>query len=175
MDPERKLTAWFRQWGTDLRNFLVARRLAHRSDIDDIAQEVFLRLLRYDREELVEHPKAYLFRMASNLAAEWALRARSRRPHESRWLADLSTQDLPHELAVQASVQREIERALNTLSPRQRHVLKLHIEENLSVSEIAARLGCTARIVKRELTRSYSRLRGELNVDLIGALSHGPD
>jgi hypothetical protein len=41
-------------------------------------------LLRYDRAELVEHPKAYLFRMATNLATEWALRARSRHPHDAR-------------------------------------------------------------------------------------------
>ncbi len=175
MDRQRKLTAWFRQWRADLRNFLIARGLAQRSDIDDIAQEVFLRLLRYDRAELVEHPKAYLFRMASNLAAEWAIRSRARHPHESKWLADLATQDPPHEVAVQASAQREVERAINTLSPRQRHVLKLHIEENLSVSQIAARLACTPRMVKRDLARSYGRLRQELDRELIGEFSDGSD
>jgi DNA-directed RNA polymerase specialized sigma24 family protein len=38
------------------------------SDLDDVSQEVFPRLLRYDNAELIEHPQAYLFRMASNVA-----------------------------------------------------------------------------------------------------------
>lgn len=175
MDNQRKVISWFRQWGADLRKFLIVRGVAQWNDIDDIAQEVFLRLLRYDRAELIEHPKAYLFRMASNLATEWAIRARSRHPHEAKWLAGLTAEDTPHQAAAQESAQEEVERAINALPPRQRQVLKLHINENLGVAEIAARMGCTGRIVKRDLAKSYARLRGELNVDLIGALSHGPD
>lgn len=175
VDPHRKLTDWFRQWRSPLRKFLIVRGVGHSGDLDDIAQEVFLRLLRYDRAELVEHPKAYLFRMASNLAAEWAIRARSRYPHEAKWLADLAADEAPDQAAAQDAVQDEVERAIGTLPPRQRDVLKLHMDENLGVAEIAQRLGCTERIVKRDLKKSYAKLRDELDVELIGALSHGPD
>ncbi len=44
------------------------------ADVNDVAQEVFLRLLRYDRAELIEYPQAYLFKMAANVANEWAIR-----------------------------------------------------------------------------------------------------
>src|SRR5687768_14022872 len=67
------------------------------ADLDDVAQEVFLRLMRYPRSELVEHPQAYLFRMAANVAAERALRARHSRPHESEWLDDLTADDRPQD------------------------------------------------------------------------------
>ena len=50
--------------------------------MDDAAQEVFLRLLRYDRGELVENPQAYLFKVATNVAAEWSIRARRERERE---------------------------------------------------------------------------------------------
>ncbi len=43
---------------------------ARSGDLDDIAQEVFLRLLRYERTEQAEHPQAYLFTIASNVAAD---------------------------------------------------------------------------------------------------------
>src|SRR5882757_6987038 len=98
-DPKRRLTDWFRQWRGPLRKFLVGRGAVPAADLDDVAQEVFLRLMRYGRTELIEHPQAYLFKMASNVAAEWAIRARYVRPHESKWLEGLSAEDRPEDEA----------------------------------------------------------------------------
>lgn len=52
-----------------------------------------MRLMRYDRTELIEHPQAYLYKMAANVAAEWAIRMRYARPHDSKWLVGLAAQD----------------------------------------------------------------------------------
>jgi len=174
-DSRLKLTDWFRQWRVDLRKYLIGRGFASTADLDDIAQEVFLRLLRYDRAELVEHPKAYLFKAASNVAAEWALRARHRYRHDAKWLTDLMADDAPERITAQGAAQQEVERAIGTLPPRQREILKLHINESLGVAEIAERLGATKRMVRRDLTKSYSKLRTELDTDLLGDLSHGSD
>lgn len=132
------------------------------ADLEDLSQEVFLRLLRYDRVELVEHPQAYLFKMASNVASEWSIRARLRHPHESKWLADLPVEDLPEDGIARQDTQEEIERAINTLSPRHREILKLQFSEGLGYSAIAARLGLTTRSVKRCIMKSYQKLRVEL-------------
>ena len=78
--PRGKLADWFDELRDPLRRFLAVRRGVKTSDIDDLAQEVFLRLLRYDRAELVNDPKAYLFKMASNVACEWFTYARQRFP-----------------------------------------------------------------------------------------------
>jgi DNA-directed RNA polymerase specialized sigma24 family protein len=64
---------WFRQWRLPLRKFLLGRVGVPAADIDDVAQEVFLRLVRYERAELIEQPQAYLFRMATNVAAALVL------------------------------------------------------------------------------------------------------
>ncbi len=90
VDPKRRLADWFRQWRSPLRKFLLRRGSVPASDLDDIAQEVFLRLMRYDRTELIEHPQAYLFKMATNVVAEWAIRGRHMRAHEPKWLAELA-------------------------------------------------------------------------------------
>lgn len=159
---QQRLTDWFRRWRTPLREFLVARRAVHGADLDDVAQEVFLRLLRYDRAELVEQPQAYLFKMAANVAAEWAIRSRNCRPHDPKWLDDLFANEQPETEAAGASEQQEVERAISTLPPRHREVLKLHFNDGLGHADIAVRIGASQRVVKRCLANSYARLRIEL-------------
>src|SRR3984957_4383817 len=106
-DPNSKsrLADWFRRWRMPLRKFLIGKGAIPASDLDDVAQEVFLRLMRYERTELIEHPQAYLYKMAPNAAAEWAIRGRYVRPHESKWLAGLSTDEQPEYEASQAELQ----------------------------------------------------------------------
>lgn len=172
-NSHRRLTDWFRQWRSPLRKFLIRRDSVALSDVDDISQEVFLRLLRYNQTELVEHPQAYLFKMASNVAAEWSIRARARRPHDSKWLADLMSEDLPEDEAARAKTQQEVERAINSLPPRHREILKLQYYEGLGYAEIAERLGSTPRSVKRSIIKSYQKLRTELHAEYSRVNSYG--
>lgn len=175
VEQQNRLVEWFRRWRTPLRRFLASRNAVRPADFDDVAQEVFLRLLRYDAARIVEHPQAYLFKMASNVAAEWSIRSSNRLLHEPHWLASLASEDSP-ERAVDAEVaQLEILRALNTLSPRERAILKLYFEEGLTQPEIAAKLGVSFRIVRRDFEKSYGKLRRELNDELTRALQYGPE
>lgn len=172
---KRRMSDWFRQWRAPLRKFLSGKGGVATADVDDVAQEVFLRLLRYERAELIEHPQAYLYKMASNVAAEWSIRTRQRRPHEAKWLAELVIEDQPESQAVRHSAQGEVARAINTLTPGQREVLKLFFADGLAQAQIADRLGSTPRSVRRHLAKSYEKLRHELDVDLIGEITHGRD
>lgn len=174
-DSKRRLTDWFRQWRVPLRKFLVGKGALPTSDLDDVAQEVFLRLMRYERAELIEHPQAYLYKMASNVAAEWAIRGRYVRPHESKWLEALSTEARPEDEASQVEMQEEVRRALLTLLPRQREVLKLQFFEGLSRMQIAQRIGTSERSVKRTLIKSYELLRGRLDAQLLKGIIDGRD
>src|ERR1700731_4707000 len=140
-DARFHLAAWFLKWRQPLRKFLIGKGAIPASDLDDVAQEVFLRLMRYERAELIEHPQAYLYKMATNVAAEWAIRGRYVRPHESKWLSGLSADEQPEDEVSQAELQDEVERALLTLPPRQREVLKLQFFEGMSRMQIAERIG----------------------------------
>jgi RNA polymerase sigma factor (sigma-70 family) len=172
-DSKNRLADWFRQWRVPLRKFLTGRGAIPASDLDDVAQEVFLRLMRYERAELIEHPQAYLYKMASNVAAEWAIRGRYIRPHESKWLAGLSAEDRPEDEASQVEMQDEVERALLTLAPRQREVLRLQFFEGLSRMQIAERIGTSERSVKRTLIKSYEMLRVQLDAGLLKGITDG--
>src|SRR5688572_1660163 len=64
---------WASVYADDLQRFLAKRRLVE-SDIKDVCQEVFLRLLRFNRGEVIHNPLAYLFRVAANVAHDFKLR-----------------------------------------------------------------------------------------------------
>jgi RNA polymerase sigma-70 factor (ECF subfamily) len=156
-----------------LRRFLASRSAVRPADFEDVAQEVFLRLLRYDAAQIVEHPQAYLFKMAANVAAEWSIRSSNRLMHEPHWLSSLVAEDRPEEKLDCEAAQLEVKRALNTLSPRERAILKLYFEEGLSQAEIANELGISFRIVRRDFEKSYGKLRRELDDELTRALQYG--
>lgn len=173
LDTKNRLTTWFRQWRTPLRKFLSAKGAVQTADLDDVAQEVFLRLMRYDKVDIVEHPQAYLYKMAANVAAEWAIRTRNRRPHRSEWLDKLAVESGPHEELARAETRRDLTRALASLTARQREILKLRFVENLTEAQTAARLAISQRIVKRQMIKSYARLRDRMHDDVIEKVPHG--
>lgn len=169
-----RLTQWYDVWGTAMRRFLASRSSIQPTDLDDVAQEVFLRLLRYGDEAVVEHPQSYLFRIAMNVVNEWRERSRNCLPHDETWLADLQIEpDAEPESAVEHSlVSKKVRGAVSKLPPRQREVLLLHIRDDQTYKQIAHRLKLTPRIVRRDIARAYATLRGDLHAaDLAGLLT----
>lgn len=159
------LTDWFRQWRMPLRRFLSVRRSHSSADLDDIAQEVFLRMLRYDRSELVDNPQAYLFKIASNVSVEWSTRASRRYPHAEQWLATLADEGTPETEFEREAEEKNLKRAVESLPSRAREILRLHYGEGLTHEVIAKRLVTTRRIVKRDLIHAYADLRESLASD----------
>jgi RNA polymerase sigma factor (sigma-70 family) len=163
-DRPGRLAQWFRELKGPLRRFIAGRRDAVPTDIDDIAQEVFLRLLRYDRAGKISDPRAYLFKIAGNVASEWSMRARQRLPHESIWLDDLTDEtDIAEEME-RTERNSQLYSALGSLPTRAREILRLHFGEALTHEAIAARLGVTRRVVKRDIVRAYASLRFALTL-----------
>jgi RNA polymerase sigma factor (sigma-70 family) len=164
-----RLADWFQKWRTPLRRYLSARRAVLPADIEDVAQEVFLRMLRYDRSEFVEHPQAYLFKIAANVAAEWSIRSNRSQPHESGWLADIVAESSPESEIDGEIADEELSRALQRLQPRAREVIRLHYADGLTHEAIAERLKVTRRMVKRDLIQAYATLRVSLSRDAFEA------
>lgn len=172
-DAKRRISDWFRQWRSPLRRFLAGRLRVPSADVDDLAQEVFLRLMRYDTAELIDHPQAYLYKVASNVAAEWTIRARNQRPHDSKWLAELVDPSQPEAPVLEATVRAEVRQGLRTLTPQQRNLLDLYFTNGLSHAQIAAERGESLRSIRRQFAKSYEKLRRELDPELLGVMSSG--
>src|SRR5687768_12253075 len=60
------------QHGRRLRRFLAAR-VRNAVDAADLVQEVFLRLLRVERHDLIRNPESYLLTIASHVIHQHAL------------------------------------------------------------------------------------------------------
>lgn len=162
-----RLASWFREWRRPIRHWLSRRSSVPAADLDDVAQEVFLRLLRYGDDVIVDNPQGYLFRIAANVASEWRERARMRRPHDQSWLQELQVDaaDEPENAVARFAVQEQVQAAVERLPPRQRVVLLLHVNDGLTYQQIAQQLGLSYRAVLRDLTRAYSQLRMQLSAD----------
>lgn len=162
-----RLIEWFGKWRKPIRSWLRNRASVPPGDIDDLAQEVFLRLLRYSDDIAVDNPQGYLFRIAANVANEWRERSRVRRPHDDSWLDELQIEagDEPENAFAKTRANEYVQAAVDRLPPRQREVLLLHVNEGLTYKQIAQLRGLTYRIVLRDLTRAYSALRMQLRLE----------
>lgn len=165
---EAQLVEWFQKWRRPIRSWLKKRASIPSGEIDDLAQEVFFRLLRYSNEAVVSNPQGYLFRIAANVANEWRERSCNRRAHSAEWLEELE------QLSTTANYFRDLDEEemseyvnvlINSLPERRRCILVLHVYENLTYKQIATKLGLTYRIVLRELTRAYSAMRYRITKD----------
>lgn len=173
--PPSRLASWFTQWSEPLKRWLASRRRVPPADLEDVTQEVFLRLLKYRRADVIDAPQAYLFQVAGNVANEWALRARSRHPHESRWLNELTIEDVVAADIVREQTRNHVSRALLELPPRAREILRLRYRDGLSNAEIAARLKVHPQTVKRDLLQAYSRLRLDLRLNEVVGLARSKE
>jgi RNA polymerase sigma factor (sigma-70 family) len=173
-EPSQRLADWFERWRGPIRNWLSSRSSVPAADIDDLAQEVFLRLLRYSDDVAVDNPQGYLFRIAANVANEWRDRARQRSPHEEAWLEELQIEssDEPENAVARTLANQQIRAAVQKLTKRQRDVLLLHVNDGLTYKQIAEQLGLTYRIVLRDLTRAYSQLRVQLKLEDLRGMDH---
>jgi RNA polymerase sigma factor (sigma-70 family) len=155
------LIGWRQRWNRSLLRFL-GRRVRAGVDVEDLAQETYLRLLRARDLADVRNPQAYLLRVASNVVSEW----RNRLPPEDKLDAadeSLLMDEVIPEVALDAELSRQqLDRALQDVSPMTRAVVLLKFREGRQCKEIARDLQLTERQVRRHLTRAFERLRQTL-------------
>ena len=152
------LLEWRQRWNRSLFQFL-RRRVRSSVDIQDLAQETYLRLLRARDLSEVRNPLAYLLQVASHVALEWC----DRQPRSGSMVAldeDMLVDSQLPELELDARLsQQRLEKTLASISPMMRAVLILRLRDERSYEEIAAELRITDRQVRRYLERGYERLR----------------
>lgn len=157
-----------RAHGKQLQRFF-ASRVSEPSDADDLVQETYLRLLRVKRQDLVRCPKAYIFRIAANLAHEHWLRRSSRASLVAR--SDLSPAEAnagdvqafeassPEASATTSEQLEQLATLLNELPPKAWAALIWAHRDGLSYKEISARLSVSTNMVKKYLIRALAACR----------------
>ena len=147
------VTNAFLEHGTFIRKFL-RRFFAQSQDIEDVAQEAFLRAYIAEQTKGIEEPKAFLFRIAKNVALN-KLSAKS--AEITDYLADLAPSVVIHS---EPSAEAEAEsqqtlglycEAVAALPDKCREAYLLRKVHGLSHSEIAERMGVSLSSVEKYL------------------------
>lgn len=138
-----------------LRNFLKSPE-----DVEDIAQEAFVRVLEAGSHGEIEYPKAYLYRTAHNLALNSLGRKSNQLVDAIEDLADPSVLMESGTLEDQVAAQRRFEqfcKAAAQLPDQCRRVLILRKVYGLTQQEVAARLNISVSTVEKHLAKGLLR------------------
>jgi RNA polymerase sigma-70 factor (ECF subfamily) len=162
------VTSLFIESREKLVRFL-AFRVHDRVLIDDLEQEVYLRLLRLDQVHLIRNPRAYVLRVAANVVADHGRRLANRMhdepPEADRFIEDGSG---PFENFLWRQRFERVQRAVGALPERCRRALILHRRNGLTYDEIAAELGVSRSMVKKYLKKALLLCRRALGDDADG-------
>ncbi len=150
------------QYQKALHRFLL-QRLGSAEDAADLAQEVYLRMLRVEHNELVRSPLDYLYGIASHVVYQFKLRMRREvvtfDSQALEQLAEHPPEIRADELADRLDAQQQLEWALGQLPATQRVVFLLRKRDHLSNQQIAERLGLSMHTVKKYLFQAQARMR----------------
>lgn len=144
---------------SSLKRF-IARFLRRSPDIDDIAQEAFLRAYAVERDRPIEQPKSFLFRIAKHIAFS-QLSRKSRQITD--YLDDLGDSEIDQ---TEPSAEDETSarqllglhcEAVAQLPPQCRQVYLLRKVHGLSHKEIAAQLGIAVSTVEKHLIKAVDQ------------------
>lgn len=150
------LAELFRRHASELRSYLRGRRGA--ADAEDLVQESFIRLLQTSATRPPDDPRAWLYRVGANLAAD---------AHDHRLVRERVHVDWP-EMAEEAAdacadparrveVGQRLEQVWNALQhlpePCRRAFL-LNRLDGMSQRTIAAHLGMSEKTVERHILRA---------------------
>ena len=170
--PPAPREQWFKDevqpHDTSLRAYVRGRFPAVR-DVDDVVQESYLRIWQARARHPIQSARAFLFRIARNLALDIV---RHDRRSPIKVVTDLShlfvIDDRP-DAAAAASRQQEIALlvdAIDALPARCREIFILRKLRGVSQKDIAARLGLSEQTVQVQAARGLRRVADSLRRQL---------
>jgi RNA polymerase sigma factor (sigma-70 family) len=162
-DPKPSLVErLFAEHRAGLQTFF-RRRIRSRSDAPDLAQEVYVRMLRIRDQEAIRNPVHYLYTVANNLVKEHAVL-------ERRQAACIDIDDAPAQEQLETlpafdvdldAKQRaaRLEAVLKQLSPKCRAAVILRFSHELSFREIGDRLAVSPQMARKYVVQALGHCR----------------
>ncbi len=159
------VTQAFLDNSTLLKKFLT-RFLAGQQDIEDVVQEAYLRAYQAEKKKVIEQPKAFLFRIARNLALTELTK-------KSRQIVDY-IEDSDPSVVIQSELTVENEvialqtigiycEAIAALPKKCRRVYLLRKVHGLTHKEIAVRLDLTVSSTEKYLRKGVLHCRAYMH------------
>src|SRR5450755_3388045 len=152
----------FADHGGALRTFFL-RRIRAKADAADLAQEVYVRMLRISDQEAIRNPVHYLYTVANNLVKEHAVLDR-------RQASGIDIDEAPaHErLETLPEFDGDLDKTqriarlgivLKQLRPKCRAAVELRFTQGLSYRAIATHLGVSPQMAKKYVAQALGHCR----------------
>jgi len=166
-DPRPFIERLYAEHRAALQSFF-ERRIRSRASAPDLAQEVYVRMLRVSDPSSIRNPAVYLYTVANNLVKEYA--ARDRRQTGGRDIEDArGSEHLEPETASALegeldSRQRiaELQAILRQLRPKCRAAVVLRFTHELSYREIATHLGVSPQMARKYVDQALAHCQRHL-------------
>lgn len=163
MTDHDKLEEWFYRYVDDIYNFLIY--FTGRKDVEDIVQEVFLKLIRKGNLENIEKPKTFLFSIAKNAAIDDVRKRKKIIFSSPEELNLVSGENLPEETLLAQEDYHSVLKPMHELKRNYRVVLILRLVNELSFEEIAEALHWKVSKVKTTYYRALHKYKQTLNYE----------
>ena len=137
----------------------ISRMVYRPEDIDDMVQETFLRAYNATSTREIEHPKAYLFRVAKSVAAR---ELRKKANQVTDFMAEASAEAV----GIDSSPEQQVEAdqkirlycdAIADLPPQCRRIFLMRKYQAMSHRDIAKALNITVGAVEKQISRGIRR------------------
>jgi len=154
----------------ELRRYFNAR-LNQASDVDDLMQDLYLKVAAAPPVDEIRSPGAYLYRLASNVMLDRLRQRRRAVARDSDWrrLYHVTTPledaaDLPSAETAAAARQHlsRVVEALDALPPMTQQIFRLHKFEGLSHAETATRVGISRSSVEKHMMEALRHLTAKV-------------
>jgi len=142
-----------------IKNFL-RRFLRNSHDVEDVAQETFLKAYAAEMRQNIEHPRAFLFRVARNTAFKKLAKKVDKITDyiESYDVLDVESSDRDPEETVSYQQQLEIfTEAIATLPTQTRHSFILCKVKGMTQKEISEHMGIAVSTVEKHIANGLLR------------------
>jgi RNA polymerase sigma factor (sigma-70 family) len=156
------LHAWMVQYGPALRRYFLRR--ADAADVDDLVQEVFLKLQARGATDDIENVQGYLFRTAASVLG-------LRRRHASwPWgsqedvaeLDGLTDVHSPERILIGKQALEKLMQVVDEMPPRTAQAFVLYRFEHMTREAVGRRMGISVKAVEALLKRAFERLYDRL-------------
>lgn len=141
------------------------RRIRDETDIEDLVQEVFERIVARDGGEPVQHLGGYVLKTASSVWSDWVRRAAGRRNLRQASLdadAVSEAQFDPERIFAGKQALNQAVAVLVCLPERTRTIFILRRLEGQSIKEIADHFGISISAVEKHMLRAMRTLSQEM-------------
>lgn len=141
-----------------LINFL-RRRLSVADDAEDVAQETYIRMMKYEGSSELNSPSAMLFRIAVNVANDHGRSAVARHASQHSELQEMEliseSPSAERELLASQNLDLVLE-AIDALPPKRRQVFLLSRASDMTYPEIAAHCGISVKMVEKHISKAIA-------------------